>query len=223
MSREVVAEEVVRVVSALHMRGFISSVGGNVSARLDERRVLITPSGALKFTLAPEDLVEVDLEGRVVRGGTPSSELPVHLAIYRAREDVGAIVHAHPPYTVSASVVLPTPFLEGLRLTPESVVHVGRVRVLGFATPGEGSAKLVGDASREADLVVVRNHGVFSLGRGPWEAYVRLEVFEENARLLFTALLLRAALAGLGGVRDLEELGLGRAEREALERVYGRR
>ena len=115
--------DIVEVCRRMHARGYVSAMDGNVSARMGGGRLLATPAGKAKGFLAPEDLVVVDLQGQPVRsGGRPSSEIKLHVAAYRARPDVSAVVHAHPPAAVAHSIA-------GISLAecilPETVLTLG--------------------------------------------------------------------------------------------------
>ena len=96
--------EIVRYGRRLRRDGFIAAADGNLTIRLSSDRLLITPSGRPKGGLVMSDLVVVDLEGRVYGPGSPSSEIGLHLEAFRARPDVQAAVHAHPPWTIAASI-----------------------------------------------------------------------------------------------------------------------
>ena len=117
-------EEIVRVGHRLWQRGLVGGAEGNVSVRLDASRILTTPSGACKGFLAPGDLLVTDPDGGVLSGaGRPSSELRMHLRIYRLRPDVGAVVHAHPPtatgFAIAGRALDDCVVPEGSRLGPE--------------------------------------------------------------------------------------------------------
>lgn len=104
-TRAAVAGQIVRCCRRLWEAGLIAGADGNVSVRLDPDRLLVTPSGMLKRDIAAADLVEVDLAGRGLRGSRrASSELDLHLRVYRARPDCGAVVHAHPPTATAYAV-----------------------------------------------------------------------------------------------------------------------
>jgi L-fuculose-phosphate aldolase len=200
-------EDLARTIRRLYERGLVSGVGGNASVLLRSRKqLLITPAGYFKGGVARGDLVRVSLQGKVIGGGSPSSELATHLAAYRARGDVGAVVHGHPPTAVGLITA-------GLRLpvmTPEHAVMVRRLEVVGFAVPGAEGAKAVAKSLGRADVVGIKNHGFFSLGKDLHEAASRLEVLEESAKVY---------LAG----RQVGEIrGLGTADLNKVRSAYGR-
>jgi len=182
-------------------------VGGNASVLIpSEERILITPAGYFKGGVAEGDLVKVSLKGKVVGRGRPSSELATHLAAYRVRKDVRAVVHGHPPTAVAlvtAGVPIPV-------MTPEHAVMVRRLEVVDFAPPGQEGASAVTAQLKKCDVVGIRNHGFFSLGRDLHEAASRLEVLEESAKIY---------MAGrqVGGVS-----GLSASQLKKIRENYGR-
>ncbi len=169
-----------RTIRRLYERGLVSGVGGNASVLLPSgKRILITPAGYFKGGVAEGDLIGVNLDGKVLGKGRPSSELPTHLAAYRLRQDVRAVVHGHPPTAIALiSAGMPIPVM-----TPEHAVMVRSLEVVEFATPGGAGARAVEGPLKRCDLVGIRNHGFFSLGRDLHEAASRLEVLEESAKI----------------------------------------
>ncbi|WP_242345020.1 class II aldolase/adducin family protein [Anaeromyxobacter terrae] len=177
---------VVECCRRLHGRDLIGAGEGNVSVRLGPDRFLVTPSGANKGYLAPADLVVVDGRGTVVSGaGRASTELRMHLAAYAAREDVAAVVHAHPVTAVALTVAgLPPPN----DLVPEAAVTLGEIALAPFATPGTGEvpASLAPLWARH-DVVLLERHGALALGRTLDEAFDRMETLERVARVALVA------------------------------------
>ena len=199
--------DLAHTIRRLYGRGLVSGVGGNASVLLPSgKEILITPAGYFKGGVAEGDLVRVSIKGEVLGRGKPSSELATHLEAYRLRRDVRAVVHGHPPSAVAlvtAGVPIPT-------MTPEHAVMIRRLEVVGFAAPGKEGAMAVRAKLRVCDVVGIRNHGFFSLGRDLHEAASRLEVLEESAKIY---------LAGkqVGGVSGLEKDTMRRI-REAYSR-----
>lgn len=185
-----------RIVEAgkrLFALGLISGADGNVSVRFEPERLLVTPTGVPKADLVPSDIVVTDLSGRVYGRGRPSSELNMHLDVYRRRPDVQAAIHAHPPWTIAASLH------EDIRFdfVPEAVVALGGVFRLPYARPGTPAvAESVRPHVLEGNTFILTRHGSLSLGATLDQALIRLENLEHNARI---ALLARAAgpFAGL--------------------------
>ncbi len=167
-------------------RGHVAGTDGNLSARLPDGRVVATPAGVAKGRLQADDLVVTDLAGRVVSGsGIPSSELKLHLAVYRARPDVGAVVHAHPKAAVAHS-------LAGVSLAqaiiPETVVTLGTIAAARYATPGSASlASAVEAMIRDHDAIIMERHGSVTVGADLEQAYNRLESLEHAAEILVMA------------------------------------
>ena len=162
---------------------------GNVSVRLAPDRLLVTPSGASKVDVAPDDLVVVDLDGRPVGGGRrASSELAMHLAIYRARADVHAVVHAHPP-TATGFAVAGETLPDGV--LPELVCQVGAVALVPYFTPGTGGAAgAFAPYLARHDAFLMANHGATTVGPTLERAHQRMESLEHAARILLAARLL---------------------------------
>jgi L-fuculose-phosphate aldolase len=182
-------EQVIDVCRRMYRQGTIAAADGNVSVRLGRDRLLVTPSGLPKGELGTQDLVTVDLAGKRLGGRRQaSSEIRLHLAVYGARPDVQAIVHAHPPYTVALT-------LAGVSLTdcvlPEVALALGPVPTAPYATPttAEVPASILPLLPGARALVLCR-HGSLTLGASLEEAYQRLEALEHAARILHAAHLL---------------------------------
>lgn len=187
--------DLARTIRRLYERGLVSGVGGNASVLLPSgRQILITPAGYFKGGVAEGDLVRVSLDGKSAGRRKPSSELATHLAAYRVRKDVRAVVHGHPPTAVAlvtAGAAIPA-------MTPEHAVMVRRLEIVGFAVPGEAGARAVEEPMRRCDVVGIKNHGFFSLGKDLHEAASRLEVLEESARIYLAGL----QVGGVSGLRE---------------------
>ncbi len=154
-------EAVAAVVLELFQARLITSTGGNVSVRLAAGDVLITPTRMHKGGLTPEALVRVDGQGRAYPGqGKPSSETPLHLAVYRAFPQVHAVVHTHAPYATALGLM-------GERIPPiiADALPFEHMRAVYYVVPGdrEGIARLV-EALRDAPAVLMQNHGLLTVG-----------------------------------------------------------
>lgn len=181
-------EEIVRVGRLMYERGLVVGIDGNISARLDEAHVLCSPSGLCKGMMTPEQLIVIDMDGHKVGPGTtanrdlhPTSEVPMHLEAYRQRPDIGGVVHAHPPITVALSIA-------GVSLAdcmlPEVIVNLGLVPTTEYATPAsEENVRAIRDLISNHDGMILQRHGTLTVGRSPWEAYLRLESLEQVARI----------------------------------------
>jgi L-fuculose-phosphate aldolase len=185
-SRAAVARQIVRCCRRLWEAGLIAGADGNVSVRLGPDRVLVTPSGLLKCDLGPTDLVEVNLAGDHRRGSRrASSELDLHLRVYRRRPDCAAVVHAHPPMATAYAVAgeaLPADVL------PELILYLGAVPLVPYAMTGTPA---LGDAVEpfldRHVAVLLANHGALAWGPDLPAAQLRMESLEHSARILLTA------------------------------------
>ena len=187
----------------LHSMGFVAATDGNLSVRLDEERVLVTPTCFSKGMMRPEDMVVVDLHGKKLSGAyNPSSEIVMHLTIYRMRPDVGAVVHAHPCTATgfaSAGIALDEP------LCSEIVITLGAVPLAPYATTGTME---LSDSLRPFipyhDAILMANHGVVTYGEDLCRAYMRMEAVEHYAKIVMTTRQLGTARSL--GSRELEKL-----------------
>jgi L-fuculose-phosphate aldolase len=180
---------IVRVCRRLYERGLIAGPDGNVSVRLDDDRILVTPSGLSKVDVTEASLVEVGLDGRPLAGsGRASSELRMHLAIYRARPDVLAVVHAHPPTATGFGVAGET---IPERVLPEVICQMGAVALVPYATPGtEAAAEAFAPFLAGHDAFLMANHGATTVGPSLEAAHQRMESLEHAARIVLAARLL---------------------------------
>ena len=179
-------EEVVRVCCALAERPLIAGQDGNVSLKTGENRVLITPAGFAKGQVTADDLVEVTLAGEQIGGRhRASSELGLHLAAYRARADVQAVVHAHPVHATAFTLVgetVPDGVLAELMFT------VGSVGLAPYVQPGTPAlGDVLGPLLREHDVVLLAHHGAVALGRTLQDAQFAMESLEHGARMIHLA------------------------------------
>lgn len=195
----------------LRAAGLVAATEGNLSARLGEDRLLVTPSGRRKDELAPDDLVVVAAgSGRAdaVDGVKPSSDVAIHRAVYEARPDVKAVVHAHLPASMGLTLAGEIPEVSAL---PETALFLGTLPFLPFGQPGSAElAERVAAALREAGddgrlpvAVLLERHGAVAVGTGGQAAAIsqavdRLELVEVLCRTWRDALLIRAARAAWG-------------------------
>jgi L-fuculose-phosphate aldolase len=183
-------KKIVEISRRLYQNGLVVGTGGNVTARIPgSPHILATPSGVCKGFLSPKDIIKIDLDGNVVEGRLkPTSETPMHTEIYKVREDVNAVVHAHPPYCTGfacARVPLSSPIF------PEAIVVVGEVALVEYATPGTKELALkTAEAAKTHNALILANHGTITLGSSLEQAYQRTEVLEEYAKVLFVSTLL---------------------------------
>jgi L-fuculose-phosphate aldolase len=192
-----VREEIVAVCRRLYERGLIAGSDGNVSVRIASDRLLVTPSGIAKVDVDPADLVEVSPDGTHIAGKRrASSEIQVHLRIYRRRPDVMAVVHAHPP-TATGFALAGEDFMSPV--LPELIFHVGQVPLVPYATPGtEELADRFEPFVSSFDAFLMANHGATTVGPTLRIAHQRMESLEHAACILLAARL-------VGRVNSLSE------------------
>jgi L-fuculose-phosphate aldolase len=176
-------KEIANTMRLLYEKSLITPIGGNVSARLTgSSSFWITPSSQFKGHLNERDLVKVTLDGKwSSRTLKPSVETPLHSEIYRIRNDVNAIIHAHSPVTLGVTLA----GVEIKPLTPEGVLFVGEVPVVQFEIPGtEDLASAVAGILKSHQVAVMQNHGVVAVGGSLLEALNRLEIVEMTAHIM---------------------------------------
>ncbi|MFN0150409.1 MAG: class II aldolase/adducin family protein [bacterium] len=190
LDRELVTDRMLAVCRRMYDRGLIIAREGNVSCRIGPDRILITPAGRGKAFLRAHDLVVVDRAGRQ-RGGrlAPSSELPMHLAVYEEQPSAVAVVHGHPP-TATGFAVAGIPLADCV--LPEIVAGIGSVPIASYGTP---STHELADSVRPhlragRCALLLKNHGAIATGADLEEAFDRLETIEHFARIVLTARLL---------------------------------
>ncbi len=199
--------DIVEVGRRLYARGYTASNDGNISVRLDERRLLMTPTGVCKGFMDAGMMCITDLEGRKLEGErSPSSEIQMHLEVYRQRPEIQAVVHAHPPIATAFAVA-------GIPLDravlAEVVTTLGSIPIAEYATP---STKELPETVRKYvkahDGMLLANHGALTLGSDLFAAYYKMETIEHFANISFVARM-------LGGERLLS--------REEVVRLQGLR
>jgi len=191
--------------------GLVAANDGNISVRIMGDRLMITPSGSALGNLNVENLVYVDLSGQVLSGRMkPSSELPMHLAIYRKRPDVSAIIHTHPPVSTAFSVArisLSEPVL------PEVILGFGDIPIAPYATPGTPEGAQILDTIIDThDVVILDHHGAVAVGATLEEAYQKMERLEHTAKTLLAA----HQLGGVSVLPDEEVEKLKTLRRQSL-------
>jgi L-fuculose-phosphate aldolase len=183
---EQLKKDIIETGRMLYEHEFISSSDGNISIKIDEKRILTTPTGMNKGLLKRSDLVVVDRKGKKLQGmKNPSSEIDMHLFIYDTRPDISAIVHAHPPYcTGFAAAGIP---LDRCVL-PEVILTIGAIPLASYATP---STKEVAESLKElvpnSDALLLANHGAVTLGKNLKDAYWKMERIEHASKISYIA------------------------------------
>jgi L-fuculose-phosphate aldolase len=171
-----------------YARSLMMSNDGNISVRLDETHVLITPAGVSKGRMAAEDLLCIDFDGGLLKtksAGLPSSETPMHLEAYRQRPDIRAVIHAHPVFATALTVAgmdFPSDVL------PEVLLALGEVPVSDYATPSShDDADAIRALICEHNAVLLRQHGTLTVGVDLEEALIHLERIEHVAEVFWRA------------------------------------
>ena len=179
-------KQIVRVCRRMYEKGLIAGGDGNVSVRLSEDRLMITPSGVHKGDLNEKELVVTDRQGKKVKGeGRPSSEILMHLLCYQVREDVGAVVHAHPIHAIALA-------MSGVSMAncilPESCISLGHILTAPYTTPGTDEVpRALKELVTRAEAVLLDRHGSLTMGPNLTVAYNRLESVEHTAKITHAA------------------------------------
>jgi L-fuculose-phosphate aldolase len=203
--------DIVEIGRRLYARGYTASNDGNVSVRLDGGRLLMTPKNVCKGFMEPSMMCITDLDGKKIAGERdPSSEMQMHLEVYRQRPDVTAVVHAHPPIATAFAVA-------GIPLDravlAEVVTTLGSIPIAEYATP---STRELPEAVRKYvkahDGMLLANHGALTVGADLFSAYYKMETIEHFAKISFVARM-------LGGERLLSRDEVSRLQ--GLRGMYG--
>jgi L-fuculose-phosphate aldolase len=204
---EAEAREIVRAAGVeLVETGLVDGTWGNISARVSEGLMAITPSGRDYLGIKAEDIVLVDIRTGEARGGKPSTETPLHLALYRDRPEIGAVVHTH---SMSASTVAAARREVPPVLDDFAQIVGPSLRTADYALPGSGRmAKVVVRAMRGRTAALLANHGAIAVGRGMKEALLCARMVEKGCRVFIEA-------EFLGGAQPLAPL-----EAWAMHKVY---
>lgn len=182
-------QDIVDIGRIVWQKGWVAANDGNITVRLDQDRILCTPTGVCKGMMHPDDLIIVDMQGRKLEGRKEgTSEIAMHLTIYNLRPDVNAIVHAHPPVATGfAAAGRPL----NLALLPEVIIGLGCVPLAGYGLPGtpELTEPLL-PLIPKYDALMMGNHGVVCYGEELYKAFFRMETVEHFARITLVAELL---------------------------------
>lgn len=171
-------------------QGLMVSNDGDISARLGDNYIVITPAGISKGRMDTEDPIVVDLDGEIVwsKPGSryrPSTETPMHLEVYKQREDVRGVIHAHPVYATALTVTGQTIPID---VFPELVLTLGEIPVTDFAIPSsQEDAEAIKPLVKNNDAILLRQHGSLTLGKDLNDALINLERVEHVAQVTFMA------------------------------------
>ncbi len=188
------ARDIVEVGRLVFQKGWVAANDGNISIRLDDERIMCTPTGVSKGMMSVDDIIIVDYEGNKVSGRLErTSEIMMHLTIYNIRPDIDSVVHAHPPTATgfaAAGRALDTALL------PEVIIGLGCVPLAGYGLPGTNAlTEPMLPLIPKYDALLLGNHGAVSYGKDVMQAYFRMETVEHFARINFVAEMLGGAKA----------------------------
>jgi L-fuculose-phosphate aldolase len=186
MNEYKVKEQICEIGRLLYAKGFAAANDGNITVRLSEREFLCTPTMVSKGFLKPDDICKVDIEGKQLAGTRKrSSEVLLHLAIYKQRPDVRACVHCHPPHATAFAVAHePIPKC----ILPEVEVFLGEVPLAVYETPGgQKFADTVVPFAKDCNTIILANHGTLTFGPDLEKAYWNTEIIDAYCRILILA------------------------------------
>lgn len=207
ISREEKRREIVKVGKHFYDQGFLAGTSGNISVRVGEDAILITPSGMNKGIMSPEDIMLVDLEGNPLEQShhKPSSEIKMHLVSYMERHDISAIVHAHPPFSMGfATARLPL----DMPVLPEAILVLGDIPLVEYGTP---STQEVPDNLKPYleghNAFLLESHGSLTFGENLASAAHRMETLELYAKVILIARMLGGEkLLSYGDLKKLKRI-----------------
>jgi len=205
-SESALRADIVEVGRRMYARGYTASNDGNISVRLDAGRLLMTPKSVCKGFMTPDMMCITDLDGRKLQGDRdPSSEMLMHLEVYRQRPDVQAVVHAHPP-TATGFAVAGIPLTKAV--LAEVLTTLGSIPIAEYATPSTKELPAaVAKYIKAHDGMLLANHGALTVGTDVLGAYYKMETIEHFAKISLVARLLgRENLIAREEVERLQEL-----------------
>src|SRR5438132_7015388 len=179
-------QEMCEVGRRLYNKGFAAANDGNITVRLNDREVLCTPTMVSKGFMKPEDICKVDYEGKQLAGTRKrTSEVLLHLAVYKTRPDVNAVVHCHPPHATAFAVAQePIPKC----ILPEVEVFLGEVPMARYETPGtQKFAETIIPYVKDCNTIILANHGTVTFGPNLENAYFNTEIIDAYCRILILA------------------------------------
>lgn len=184
-----IKSELIDICKLVSDKGFVAATDGNISVRIAKNRILCTPSALPKGKTKENDLITVDLEGKILEGNRkPSTEIKMHLEIYKKRVDINAVVHCHPCYATgfaSSNMKL------DMCIFPEIILTLGAVPICDYATPSTDEVvNSISGFINQTDVLLLKNHGAVTYGKDLYQAYYKMEKLEHSAKTLFIAKML---------------------------------
>ena len=194
-----IKKQICEIGKRIYNQGMVASNDGNISVKLNDNEFLCTPTGVSKGFMTPEYICKVDRDGKVIQANgnfKPSSEIKMHMRVYKERPDVNSVVHAHPLYATGFAIA-------GIPLTqpimPEAVISLGCVPIAEYGTPStEEIPDAVSKYLQHFDAVLLENHGALAYSDSLLNAYHKMESVEFYAKLLYIS-------KQLGGPKELSE------------------
>lgn len=204
-----IREQICDICHKMWQQGWVAANDGNVSVKIDKNTFLATPTGISKSFMTPDKIVKINEKGEMIEenpGYKPSSEIKMHLKCYKDRDDVGAVVHAHPP--TATGFALAHKHMDVYSLI-ECVIALGSVPIAPYGTPSTDEVpKSIEPYLQQHDVILLENHGALSVGSDLVTAYYRMETLELWAKTSLVAQL-------LGGEKEIS--------RENIDRLIGMR
>lgn len=190
------ADQIVMIMNRLYYYGMTTTTGGNLSIRDSDGVVWISPSGIDKGNLRREDIMQILPDGKIVGIHRPSVEYPFHLAIYRKRPDLGAVLHAHPPALVAFSIAREIP---DTSIIPDARFLCGKVTMAPYALPGSSTLgdNISAEFEKGINTVMLENHGVVIGAKDLFSAFMNFETLDYCARVQINASTLGGNIHGL--------------------------
>jgi L-fuculose-phosphate aldolase len=184
-----IKEQMCEIGRRLYARGFAAANDGNITVRLNEREVLCTPTMVSKGYMKPEDICKVDYEGKQLAGTKKrTSEVLLHLVVYKLNPSINAVVHCHPPHATAFAVAHePIPKC----ILPEVEVFLGEVPIAPYETPGNQKfADTIAPYVKDCNTILLANHGTVTFGPTLENAYFNTEIIDAYCRILILSKLL---------------------------------
>ncbi|MGL5244551.1 MAG: class II aldolase/adducin family protein [Sarcina sp.] len=180
-----IKKQICEIGKRIYNNGFVAANDGNISVKINEKEVLCTPTGVSKGYMTPDMICKVNLKGEILQANStykPSSEIKMHLRVYKERNDVKSVVHAHPPYGTSYAIAgIPL----NKAIMPEAVIFLGEVPIVEYGTPStEEIPNAVSKYLNSYDAVLLENHGALTYGVDLMAAYFKMESLEFYAKLM---------------------------------------
>lgn len=185
-------QDIVEIGKLVYQKGWVAANDGNITIRMDQERILATPTGVSKGMMHPDDLIVVDMQGNKIYGRKErTSEIAMHLTVYGLRPDITAVVHAHPPVATgfaAAGRAL------NLAMLPEVIIGLGCVPLADYGLPGTPAlTEPLVPLIPKYDAILMGNHGAVCYGEDVYKAFFRMETVEHFARISLVAELLGGA------------------------------